>query len=321
MKNLFTLIFTICFSFSIVAQNNIFVKIDHKFATEDFDLDKVVTAYEGYDLKISRLQYYLSGFVITHDGGQNTPAPDHFLINAEEATTLNLGTFDITEIESITFSVGVAEDHNHLDPSTYPATHPLAPKNPSMHWGWTAGYRFIALEGKTGANVNTTYQVHALGDANYQTLTIPVQGTPGNSSLTINLDADCLGMFNTINVSNGVITHGDFGESITLLENFASHVFFPQGQIPVTTIDPNFKGKFQIQPNPSFDKNTNVVLNLPTANNYQVTLTDLTGRVIQTQVVASGEQTIQIESNHSGIFFIHLWKDGEPVAFEKWVVN
>ena len=321
MKNLFTLLLALCFSFNCVAQNDIILKINHKFGADDFELDKVVTSYEGYDLKISRLQYYLSAFKITHDGGQETPAPQHFLINGEDVIDLNLGTFDITDIESITFSVGVDEARNHLDPSTFPSTHPLAPQNPSMHWGWTAGYRFVALEGKAGANVSTTYQVHALGDANYQTLTIPVQGNINNNTLTINLDADCLGMFNEINVSSGVVTHGDFDEAVTLLENFATHVFFPQGEIPVKTIDPTFEGKFQIQPNPSFDKSTNVILNLPSANNYQLTLTDLTGRVIQNQKIDPKEQTIEISSSHAGVYFIHLWKNGEPVAYEKWILK
>jgi len=320
MKNLFTLSILL-FSIGLMAQNDVIIKINHKFESDDFELDKIVTAYDGYDLNISRLEYYLNGFAITHDGGQETSVPFHFLINADEVTELNLGSFDITEVESITFSVGVEESRNHLDPSTFPAGHPLAPQNPSMHWGWAAGYRFIALEGKSGANVSTTYQIHALGDANYQTLTLPIGGTLNGNTLTISLDADCLAMFNAIDVSTGVVTHGDFDEAITLLENFATYVFFPEGEIPVATIDPSFNGKFQIQPNPSFDKSTHVILNLPTADNYQVTLTDLTGKVIQTQSVTSGEQNIELKSNHSGLFFIHLWKDGEPVAFEKWIVK
>jgi hypothetical protein len=140
--------------------------------------------------------------------------------------------------------------------------------------------------------------------------------------LTISIDADYLGMFNNgLNVSSGVITHGETGNAVKLLNNFETEVFFPEGEVPVGTIDPTFEGKFSIQPNPSFDKNTNVILNLPTADNYQLTLTDLTGRIIQTQQVSSGEQNLELTSNHSGVFFIHLWKDGEPVAFEKWIVK
>ena len=320
MKNLFTLL-ALFFTIGLFAQNDVTVKINHKFGTDDFAMNSATTCYDNYDLKVTRLQYYLNNFIITHDGGQVTETPEHFLINANNEAILNLGSHDITSVENIAFSVGVHPDRNHLDPSTYPSTHPLAPKNPSMHWGWTAGYRFIALEGKAGSNVNTTYEIHALGDQNYKTVSMPIEGNLDGTNLTISMDADYLGMFKDINVSNGVITHGEVGESIQLLNNFETEVFFPEGEVPVATIDPAFDGKFQIQPNPSFDKMTNVVLNLPTEGNYQLTLTDVTGRVIQTQTVSSYEQTIQMKSNYSGVFFIHLWKDGSPVAFEKWIAE
>lgn len=320
MKNLFTLI-AICLSFSVFAQTDIVVKINHKLGTDDFAINTAVTCYDGYDVKIERLQYYLNEFKITHDGGQETTTTNHFLVDANDEALLNLGSFDITEVESITFSVGVHPDMNHLDPSTYSMDHPLAPKNPSMHWGWTAGYRFIALEGKSGNNTSTTFQIHALGDDNYQSLTIPATGVIDGNTLTIGIDADYFGMFKGIDVSAGVITHGEFGESITLMKNFASEVFFPEGGIPLNTIDPNFDGEFKIQPNPSFDNQTQVTLNLPTVGNYHLTLTDLTGRVIQTQNVLSGEQSVELSCANVGVYFIHLWKDGEPVVYEKWMVK
>ena len=320
MKKLFTLL-ALCFTIGLFAQNDVTVKINHKFGADDFAMNSAVTCYEGYDLKVTRLQYYLNNFIITHDGGMVTETTQHFLINSNTATALDLGSFDITAVESISFSVGVHADRNHLDPSAYPSTHPLAPKNPSMHWGWTSGYRFIALEGKAGANVNTTYEIHALGDQNYKTVSMPIEGTLNGTDLTISIDADYLGMFKDINVSTGVVTHGETGNSVKLLNNFETDVFFPEGEVPVGTIDPTFAGKFQIQPNPSFDKTTNVVFDLPIEGTYQLTLTDVAGRVIQTQTVASSEQSIQLRSKFSGVFFIHLWKDGAPVVFKKWIVE
>lgn len=320
MKKLFTLL-TLCFTIGLFAQNDVTVKINHKFGANDFAMNSAVTCYDNYDLKVTRLQYYINNFIITHDGGQTTETTEHFLIDAKNATLLNLGSYDITSVENITFSVGVHPDENHLDPSVYSSDHPLAPTNPSMHWGWASGYRFIALEGKAGASVDAAYEIHALGDVNYKTVSMSIEGSLDGTNLTISMDADYLGMYKDIDVSAGVITHGEMGESIQLLNNFETEVFFPEGEAPVATIDPVFDGKFQIQPNPSFDKMTNVVLNLPTAGNYQLTLTDVTGRVIQTQTVSSFDQTIQMESNHSGVFFIHLWKDGAPVAFEKWITE
>ena len=321
MKILYTLV-ALFFTVTLLGQNNVVVKIHHKIGADNFMMDDQFYSNEGYNLKIKRLEYYVNRFTITHDGGQITAVDEHFLIDANEETNISLGALDITQVESIKFSIGVHPGVNHLDPAIQPNGHPLAPQNPSMHWGWTSGYRFVALEGLTGENNAFTFEVHALGDDNYQSLTVDdVEGIIDGNNLTINLDADYLGIFYNMDVSSGVIVHGEDGLAITLLENFASRVFYPQGLIPVKTIDPNFEGKFQIQPNPSFDNNTHVILNLPTAANYQLTLTDLTGRVIQTQTIESDEQNIEIKSTHSGVFFIHLWRDGKPVAIEKWIVK
>ena len=239
MKNLFTLLL-LCFSLGLFAQNDVTIKINHKFGTDDFAMNSVTTSYDGYDLKVTRLQYYLNNFIITHDGGLVTENTAHFIIDGNNEVELNLGSHDITSVENIAFSVGVHPDTNHLDPSVYPSTHPLAPQNPSMHWGWTSGYRFVAVEGKAGANVNTTYQIHALGDQNFKTVSMPIEGNLDGANLTISLDADYLGMFKLINVANGVITHGEIGESVQLLDNFETEVFFPEGEVPVATIEPSF---------------------------------------------------------------------------------
>lgn len=321
MKNLFTL-FALFLSFHLIGQNNIFVKINHKIENEDLTLNSEFTCYEGYEVKIERLQYYVNRFIVTHDGGQETAATEHFLINADEETILSLGEMDVNQVESIRFAVGVHLALNHEDPSTYPANHPLAPQNPSMHWGWTSGYRFVALEGKAGNNTAFNFEVHALGDDNYQSLTVEnIEGTLNGTDLTINLDADYLGMFYNMDVSGGLIVHGETGHSVTLMENFATRVFFPEGGIPVKTIDPTFEGNFAIQPNPSLDKSTHVILNLPNAGEYQLTLTDIVGRVKESQQISEGNHNIVFTGNHSGIYFIHLWKDGKPMAYEKWIVK
>ena len=69
------------------------------------------------------------------------------LVNASEATEVDLGSHDVTNVEAVHFHIGVDSSVNHSDPASYPMGHPLAPVFPSMHWGWAAGYRFVAIEG------------------------------------------------------------------------------------------------------------------------------------------------------------------------------
>ncbi len=45
------------------------------------------------------------------------------------------------------FLMGVEGLDNRIAPEDAPAQHPLAPKSPSMHWNWNAGYVFLRLDG------------------------------------------------------------------------------------------------------------------------------------------------------------------------------
>lgn len=58
-----------------------------------------------------------------------------------------------------------------------------------MHWGWEAGYRFIALEGKSGPYVNQELQFHCIGDEFYTEFQFSVEMS-GLDSYTLKLDAE-----------------------------------------------------------------------------------------------------------------------------------
>src|SRR5210317_2115149 len=154
MKQIFTLILGL-FMLTVFSQQDVILRLDHTLDGEKLQLDESYTHPElGYAFSITRLQYYVSEISIIHDGGQITAVEDTWLlVNASEGDDHNLGGLNITNVEGISFYVGVDHAHNHMDPTIWPAGHPLAPQNPSMHWGWTAGYRFACLEGKTGAGL------------------------------------------------------------------------------------------------------------------------------------------------------------------------
>lgn len=78
-----------------------------------------------------------------------------------------------------------------------------------MQWGGAAGYRFVAIEGVAGNNFANLFEIHALGDANYKTLTLATiaENLPTGDK-TIHLVADYAQVLHTINVSAGLIVHG-----------------------------------------------------------------------------------------------------------------
>ena len=304
------------------AQNKVTLHLSPRLGATPFALNTPVSA-GAYEYKITRLEYYISEIKITHDGGQVTPVTDLYLLVRPAVDSMyDLGAHpDITNVESITFSVGVDQAHNHLDPAAYPANHPLAPQNPAMQWGWSAGYRFVAIEGKAGTNFANDYEIHALGDANYKTLTLnTVAENQSNGDKTIHLIADYAQVLNSINVSAGLIVHGSTGKAVTLMNNMKNVVF--TAETVTMTIDPAFEGAFAVSPNPAAPGEAIVTMTLPGGYDYRITLTDLTGRIVINQPVSADRQSYPLIDNlNAGTYLVHLWQNERPVIVEKLVIT
>jgi hypothetical protein len=322
MKKLLLSVLSFLSVLAVQAQNNIELHLSPRLGAAPFALNTPVSA-GSYEYKITRLEYYISEIKITHDGGQVTPMTDLYLLVRPAVDSMYaLGSYPgIVNVESITFSVGVDQAHNHLDPASYPANHPLAPQNPAMQWGWSAGYRFVAIEGKAGTNFANDYEIHALGDANYKTLTLnTVAENHSNGDKTIHLIADYAQVLNSINVSAGLIVHGSTGKAVTLMNNMKNVVF--TAETPTMTIDPTFEGAFAVSPNPAAPGEAMVTMTLPAGYGYRVTLTDLTGRVIINQPISAETQSYPLfDDLNAGTYLVHLWQNEQPVAVEKLVIT
>src|SRR5687768_116870 len=117
--------------FMATSQVNVTLHMDQKLGAEQFDYNLTTWSSMGYPFMMTRMEYYISEIQLIHDGGQMTPMTDlYFLVDPATDTQFELGSFAITNLEKIQFSVGVDSSHNHLDPATYPNDHPLALQNP-----------------------------------------------------------------------------------------------------------------------------------------------------------------------------------------------
>lgn len=317
-KSLFTLVF-LCALLSVEAQKNVILHIEHKVGNEDFALNTVFTSEAGYQYMPTRLQYYVSLPVIYHDGGQIAyPNNRYFLINAEEEANLSLGFLNVENIEGVLFSIGVDEARNHLDPAQYPAGHPLAPQNPSMHWGWVGGYRFLAMEGKAGSNLAYPFEIHSIGDELYQTVELETSAEADGDNLVIHLVADYNKLLTNIDISGGLNAHGSIGGAGAIMENIGTIVFSPLSPSSVSHRD--FKGSFAVSPNPAEEGKGQASFYLPSGHDYQLTIADLTGRILSRQEVQEGEVSLALQAPGAGMYLVQLWQNDRPVATEKWVV-
>jgi hypothetical protein len=317
-KTLLTLGF-VCVLLALNAQKNVVLHIIQKAGDETFGLGNTYTTGEGTTYKPNRLQYYISLPAVTHDGGQQTQAPNrYFLVDAsEEDILLDLGEMNLENIEGITFSIGIDEARNHLDPAGYPVDHPLAPKNPSMHWGWAAGYIFQAFEGDCGANLAYFFQIHSIGNELYKTISLPAGADTDSGDLIIEIMADYNRLLDGIDLSNGPVSHGNLGPAGLIMDNFETVVFTAAS--PSSAIDRNFAGAFTLAPNPATDSGQ-ARLFLPEGHTWQLTLTDLTGRTLSRHFPAPGFSALELDAPGPGMYLVQIWQDGLPAATEKWIV-
>lgn len=296
-----------------IAQTDFNLLINHKLNAYDFDNDQYGMTLDSAIFKLSRMEYYLSEITITHDGGQETMISDLWvLVNAEEPTLVDLGSQSFTTVEAVSFSVGVDPAHNNLDPAIYQSGHPLAPKNPSMHWGWTAGYRFVAAEGE--AYDGPLFQIHALGNSNYFKATVQTSSEDINGEQYITVYANYSRAFDAIDITNGVTNHGETDEALDLLLNFNQSVFtasaptdtfsMPGSEEPssISTIDD--VASFEIAPNPSI--NNEVRFLVKASASFDVQLFDITGKLAYQANDLNANQMQLIANLNPGLYFLNI---------------
>ncbi|MBU2018166.1 MAG: T9SS type A sorting domain-containing protein [Bacteroidetes bacterium] len=303
MKLTFLLFFALFFNLHFTySQKDVALSIVHQLKGEPFAFNQASSNNLGEPFILDRLEYYLSKFTIVHDGGQTTVVNDTVvaLVRANENTLIPLGTFTYTSIESIKFHVGVFDPVNHEDPSLYSVSHPLGPKSPSMHWGWTSGYRFVALEGYGNSQFNQVIQLHGLGDENYFETTVATVTTDvfGTDHLTIYADYErgLRGM----SLDGGLISHGSDGAAAQLLVNFRDHVFTSNA---TANIQKKNIAEFRVFPIPSTG---NVRIDWSQNNSFEsLEIYNVQGSKIFSKDVSKDSQT-SIFLENSGVYFVRL---------------
>lgn len=319
----FVLLLPLLFAFGLFshAQNDIQLNIHHKLGADDFALYTAAVNNLNNNFNVTRLEYYISEISILHDGGNETMIEDLWiLVDATEPTQVDLGSHNLNEVEGIRLHIGVDEEHNHLDPGSYPSGHPLAPQLPSMHWGWAAGYRFIAYEGNGGPLYNQLFQLHGLGNDNYFQTEIPLTANAIDGQIDINLDADYARGLEDIVVKSGVIVHGEDGAAKKSLENFRDYVFSPSATVSSTS-ELSILEKVEIYPNPGFDGTANLVVSTTEELTFDVVVSDLLGRKIQQVNSVQGNTGLQLNLDGSGLHFISVVVDGKVLATKKLMLK
>lgn len=323
MKQLnFTLLLLLCTFLAVNAQQTVQLNIHHKLGEADFAFNTEAQNNLGNSFILDRLEYYISEITLVHDGGQEIEIEDFWiLVDASEETSIELGMFALENLEGIRFHIGVDPDHNHLDPASFPMGHPLAPQAPSMHWGWAAGYRFLAMEGESGSLLNQVFEIHGLGDANYYETNMEISPSVENDMLVVSLDADYTKILTNINVGSGLIEHGETGEAANAVKNLANVVFSPSNT-SVGTDNRITPSQLRLYPNPAV--NGKVRVEIPsslTSVNMKVVLTNALGQQQHSFSWTKGDTQMELENLPSGLYWINLMEAGEVIVSKQLLVK
>jgi len=219
-----------------IQAKNITLNLQHFVGESSMLINSEYQSIEGTTFKITRCQYYISEIQLIHDGGQTTDLTDvYVLANGNQnvyggADIYELGDYDIENLEAVNFFVGVPESINHADPSAWGNGHPLAPQNPSMHWGWASGYRFIALEGRSDpegdGSLQAIFEFHAVSDSYYTPVSVETTGINEGDDLTISLNVDYNMMLEEVSLAG--IVHGTGPDNARIMDNIENNAVFTE---------------------------------------------------------------------------------------------
>ena len=318
MRKIILIFFAFIFSVALFSQSTkeLVLTIDHTMASAPLTSSSIGVNNLGNQFNFSRLEYYMGDIQVIYDNDSIFNYPEVVLIDALDAATTNLylGSQSLDSVTAVRFAIGVGTSLNHLDPSIYSSQSPLAPKSPSMHWGWSAGYRFIAAEGMGSSSLNQGFELHGLGDVNYAMQTISTSGVAvGTDTLEIKLVANYDALTQGIAVGQGVISHGESGSARQSLVNMNNHVFSSsEGNAALSDKELEHLD-FVIYPNPA---NGSFWLTVPLGSHIEVI--NVLGQKIEHRTAEQTKERFVI--NKTGVYIVIL-RQGKSVSTERVIIR
>jgi hypothetical protein len=142
---------------------NLTMMLHQKVGDQDLTTGSTYTI-NGYPVKVTLSQFYLSGFMYMDDSGDGYAAEKDgepvYLLATPETQMYDLGTMKTGDLHMLNFNVGVdsvTNSQDEIDFAAWPADHPLSAQTPSMVWNWNTGYIFLKFEGRIDLDSDGTF--------------------------------------------------------------------------------------------------------------------------------------------------------------------
>lgn len=275
--------------------------LSHKYNNQNFELDQIYMVDDSIPMQISRLEYYLNINEFYNDTDSIRLDDYYVLVNANKSTYY-LPAIELSDINKMKFHIGVDSTLNHEDPALWPAGHPLAPQQESMHWGWAAGYRFVALEAMLNHDgdsiFETVLQYHAVSDSFYTEIVHDIVTVEDDESIKIYLDVNYDKLIENNFASLGGVFHGAQEENNTLFTNFLSNNVFTNSQ---NLSIKDFSIYTSVQPNPFVD-----YINITIDKDARLNVFDIVGNLVLSKSICGGVNTLNLSHLRAGIYHLEI---------------
>lgn len=269
--------------------------------------ETVFPIWNGKKILLKRAEFYLSGFKVKNEGGNEITFPDtYLLLNAgEPSRRIVIGNVPSDGMSRLSMSIGIDSIKNHADPTLYPSSHPLGLKEPSMHWGWAGGYRFMAIEGLLDFNGDgtpeTLFEYHNLGDALYKETIINVSAAYNSGNeITLPITLDYAKLFDQNTMIGTQIVHGSSARNLAMVNNAVNKGFF-------TLAAPSSIPSVDAMPWDVKFAGGEIYVNAGDCASCKVELTDLSGKSMGGFVLdAAGQGSMRSSGNATGLLIATL---------------
>jgi len=196
------------------------LEIEPRWQGRELALHQNLSDAEGRTLSISRLDGLFSQLALQREDGSWLESKDwHVFFSAGKRRLSGIADgLPAQEFKAIRFRVGVKEETDASDPQRWPAEHPLHPDVCGLHWGWSSGYVFLAIEGhweKDGSK-HQGFSYHLAGAKEPMWVEMPVKFS-GARPTTLRLGIDLAAVLDDGAVLNeSTSTHSRDGDPLAL---------------------------------------------------------------------------------------------------------
>jgi cytochrome c peroxidase len=233
---IFVAFFTVGCGVWSIQSGTLRIEFDPHWDNERLILDRQLKANVAR-LSVARADWLISELGLKRPDGTWLEAPDWtaFISVGKGRLHADADGLPNQEFTAIRFRIGLRDQIDQSDPQGWEPDHPLHPDVNGLHWGWSGGYVFMAIEGhwEEEAGKVSGFSYHLAGATPPMLVEIPVRfsGTHGN---TIRIAVDFAPVLKGGSiVSESESTHSRDGDEVaTRMKNRVSDAFRLSGVYP-----------------------------------------------------------------------------------------